>query len=99
MRLSLRSLIAVASLGVATLAFPMPAHAAEPPKPDHAAPAAPAAAGSNVEILVLHATNGDKGIDPRIGNMPELAQAPFSSYKSYALLRKVRLPLKVGEAK
>jgi len=48
----------------------------------------------DAEVLVLHATNGDKGIDPRIGKMPQLGQPPFSSYKSYELLKKVKLPLK-----
>ena len=30
------------------------------------------------EVTVLHATHGKKGIDPRIGAMPELAKPPFS---------------------
>jgi hypothetical protein len=47
----------------------------------------------DAEVLVLHATNGDKGIDPRIGDMPELKRPPFSSYNSYELLQKVRHPL------
>jgi hypothetical protein len=45
------------------------------------------------EVMVLHATNSGKGIDERIGNMPELKKPPFSSYDSYALLSKTRLPL------
>lgn len=45
------------------------------------------------EVLVLHATSGDKGIDPRIGDMPELKKPPFSSYKSYELLQKIKNPL------
>lgn len=45
------------------------------------------------EITVLHATQGKKGIDPRIGAMPELEKPPFSSYDSYALLDRTRLPL------
>ncbi len=45
------------------------------------------------EVMVLHATNKKKGIDPRIGNMPELKKPPFSSYDSYELLTKTRLPL------
>ena len=59
--------------------------------PEQKAPA-PAPA-YNAEVLVLHATNGDKGIDPRIGDMPELKRPPFSSYKSYELLQKVQHPL------
>ncbi|HVU03743.1 MAG TPA: hypothetical protein VHE30_18420 [Polyangiaceae bacterium] len=72
---------------------------ANPPKaaPSAAPPAAPAS--YSAEVLVLHATNGDKGIDPRIGEMPELKQPPFSSYKSYELLSKVKLPLKKDDPK
>jgi len=44
------------------------------------------------EVTVLHATNAGKGIDPRIGEMPELSRAPFSAYDSYALLDRARLP-------
>jgi hypothetical protein len=64
-----------------------------------AAPAPPAATAYSVEVLVLHATNTDKGIDPRIGDMPELRQPPFSSYKSYELLQKVKLPLNLNDPK
>ncbi len=52
-----------------------------------------------VEVTVLHATNSKKGIDQRIGDMPELKKPPFSSYDSYELLSKVRLPLSKGESK
>jgi hypothetical protein len=45
------------------------------------------------EVMVLHATNSGKGIDERIGNMPELKKPPFSSYDSYELLSNTRLPL------
>jgi hypothetical protein len=45
------------------------------------------------EVLVLHATNTQRGIDPRIGAMPELKKPPFSSYDSYELLDRARLPL------
>jgi hypothetical protein len=46
------------------------------------------------EVLILHATNDKKGIDPRIGKLPELAKAPFSTYDSYELVDRARLPLK-----
>jgi hypothetical protein len=42
----------------------------------------------------LHATNDKKGIDPRIGKLPELGKAPFSTYDSYELVDRARLPLK-----
>jgi hypothetical protein len=45
------------------------------------------------EISVLHATNDKKGIDERIGEMPELKNPPFSAYDSYTLLDRQRLPL------
>jgi hypothetical protein len=51
------------------------------------------------EILVLHATNEKKGIDRRIGEMPELTKPPFSSYDSYALVDRGRLPLEKGVPK
>lgn len=65
----------------------------KPDKPPAEKAQPPAAATYNAEVLVLHATNGDKGIDARIGDMPELKRPPFSSYKSYELLQKVRHPL------
>lgn len=46
------------------------------------------------EVLILHATNSRKGIDERIGKMPELKRPPFSAYDSYALLSKERISLK-----
>jgi hypothetical protein len=52
-----------------------------------------------LELMVLHATNSKKGIDKRIGDMPELAEPPFSSYDSYELLAKKVIPLKVGDEK
>ena len=51
------------------------------------------------EVLVLHATNSKKGIDKRIGDMPELKKPPFSSYDSYALLAKHKLPLSKDDPK
>ena len=50
------------------------------------------------EVLILHATNDKKGIDPRIGKLPELSKSPFSNYDSYQLLDRGRLPLKKEEA-
>lgn len=45
------------------------------------------------EVLVLHATNDGKGIDPAIGDLPQLKQPPFSSYDSYKLLERGKLDL------
>jgi len=51
----------------------------------------------STEVLVLHATNTGKGIDKRIGEMPQLQKPPFSSYDSYELLQKKTLPLVKGK--
>jgi hypothetical protein len=51
------------------------------------------------EITVLHATNdadAGPGIDPRIGSLPQLAKPPFSSYASYRLLSRTRLPIEAA---
>jgi hypothetical protein len=82
--------------GKTTLAIPAtrgsgaPAASAHPdPDPDQSLAA---------EVLILHATNEKKGIDPRIGTLPELGKAPFSNYDSYRVLDRVRLPLKKAPA-
>jgi hypothetical protein len=46
------------------------------------------------EIMIMHATNEGKGIDPGIGDLPELKKPPFSSYDTYKLLEKPKLTLK-----
>lgn len=60
---------------------------------------APAASAFHAEVSVLHATNSKKGIDQRIGDMPELRKPPFSAYDSYELLGKTQLPLERDTAK
>jgi len=93
--MSLLSLRAVAlGIGIA-LACPAAALAQTPPNPPAQAPAVQPV---NVEIIVLHATNEGTGIDPKIGKMPELGQPPFSSYNSYKLLDRSKLPLTKGNA-
>jgi hypothetical protein len=52
-----------------------------------------------LELVVLHATNEKKGIDARVRGLGELTRPPFSSYDSYALLERVRLPLEARSAK
>jgi hypothetical protein len=54
----------------------------------------PAEQAFHAEVLILHATNEQKGIDPRIGKLPELGKSPFSNYDSYQVLDRARLPLK-----
>ena len=58
---------------------------------------APAAAAVNMEVIVLHATNDNSGIDPNIGKIPELSKPPFSSYNSYKLLKRPKISVKKGE--
>ena len=60
---------------------------------DDKTPNGPHDAAVRSEILILHATNGGGGIDPKLGKMPELAKPPFSAYSSYKLLERVTLPL------
>jgi hypothetical protein len=61
-------------------------------------PAVLAAPSIPSEVMVLHATNNESGIDPRIGKMPALSKPPFSSYNSYKLLSRTSLPLPRGQA-
>ena len=69
-----------------------------PGKPPAAASSKPQVEDSfAAEVLILHATKDKKGIDPRIGRLPELGKAPFSSYDSYELIDRARLPLKKGD--
>jgi hypothetical protein len=67
-----------------------------PPAPSIAPPVPHKVAVESLsaEVLILHATNEKKGIDARIGNLPELGKAPFSDYDSYQVLDRARLPLK-----
>jgi len=92
--------LALCSL-VAALTLPAHAgseHATKAPSAGSAAPPPSARPGAEqppvAEVLILHATNEQKGIDPRIGKLPELGKSPFSNYDSYQVLDRVRLPLK-----
>ena len=50
------------------------------------------------EVMVLLASNDGKGIDPSIGNMPQLKRPPLSAYNSYKLLKRGRLTLTDAKA-
>lgn len=63
---------------------------------DPAEPAQNKPASVTAELLILHATNQGKGIDPRVGNMPELTKPPFSAYNSYQLLDQTKLTIQRG---
>jgi hypothetical protein len=49
-----------------------------------------------LEVSVLHATRDKKPRDPRVGDVPELKEAPFSSYESYELVSRSQLSLLKG---
>jgi hypothetical protein len=70
---------------------------AEPPASAQPKAPPPPEAAYGAEVMVLHATHAKKGVDPRIGDLPELKDSPFSFYESYELLTKARLPLKKNE--
>jgi len=86
------TLLMVAAGGTAQAQKKPPARAAAPKKDAQANPFI-------ADVMVLHATNGKKGIDKRIGDLPELKKPPFSSYDSYQLLKRAKLPLQKGEPK
>ena len=62
------------------------------------APAPVVPAAISAEIITLHATNDNTGIDPKIGKMPELSKPPFSSYNSYKLLDRSNHSLGKGKS-
>ncbi len=83
------------SMGDTPLAEWWPGGTASPAQSPTPAPA-PAAISS--EVMILHATNDNSGIDPNIGNIPALSKPPFSSYNSYKLLDRTTMPLTRGVA-
>ena len=99
-----RAAVALFSLG-AVLTLPAYAGSGQQhPSPSASASSAPVVPHKQeavqpllAEVLILHATNEKKGIDPRIGKLPELSKAPFSTYDSYDVLDRARLPLKKDE--
>jgi len=59
---------------------------------------APVPAAISADVIILHATNDNSGIDPKIGKMPELSKPPFSSYNSYKLLDHSKNSLAKGKS-
>ena len=96
--LALCSLVTVLTLPAYAGGGHAPAGAASGPPAGSGTPAPSARPGAEqpllTEVLILHATNEQKGIDPRIGKLPELGKPPFSNYDSYQVLDRARLPLK-----
>ena len=89
--------LALAQLAPSVQAEPAPPAKAPSQKADAAKPAAPAT--HRAVVLVLHASNAGRGIDKRIGRMPQLDKPPFSSFDTYRLLMRRRLPLSKASAK
>ncbi len=75
---------------------PKPPPSASPPGPSASAQPAPAPkpapASISADVMILHGTNNNTGIDPKLGKMPALSKPPFSSYNSYTLLAHPALP-------
>lgn len=94
-----RRLATFGALAVAVSAIALPC-AARPPvtrePPDARASDTSERAEPSLELWVLHATHTKRGIDARLRDLPELKKPPFSSFDSYALLERVRLPLARG---
>ena len=93
---ALATTLALALLAPAAQAEPDPP--GKPPAKAEAPKPVPPATHRAV-VLVLHATNSGRGIDKRIGKMPELEKPPFSSFDSYRLLMRRRLPLSKSAAR
>lgn len=78
---------------IATIVFALMATTvASPTLAADPAPAVPltdeSAASATAEVIILHGTNSGEGIDPKIGDLPQLKEPPFSSYDSYKLLER-----------
>lgn len=98
MRLRFPTVVALAGLWL------LGAPAGAQPAPSNGAlrPPAPAVASHSVDVMVVHATRAKTPlerpeIDPRIGDLPQLRQEPFSLYDRFSLLGRERLPLRKAE--
>jgi len=96
MRLPLFASIVAAGMALVSGLVPGALSASVASAQEAAAPATKDAISA--EFVVLHATNDGKGIDPKIGKMPELSKPPFSSYNSYQLLDRSKQSFSKGNA-
>ena len=79
----------IAAITFALMATAMtPLAAAESPVEGAAPLADEDPAQATAEVIILHGTNSGEGIDPKIGDLPQLKEPPFSSYDSYKLLER-----------
>jgi hypothetical protein len=60
--------------------------------------AKPAPTSISADLWILHGTNDNSGIDPKLGKMPALSKPPFSSYNSYKLIGQAKQSLAKGTA-
>ncbi|MBI4705291.1 MAG: hypothetical protein HY744_29645 [Deltaproteobacteria bacterium] len=91
---ALAAALALGLLGSAAAAQPTA------PPPPSAAPRAPAPAAARADVMVLHASNtAPEGIDPKIGDLPQLRRPPFSFYKRYELIQRLGAALGAPAAK
>lgn len=95
-RLAVFSVLAISLIGLRhSSAQPAPttsasASASAPPAPS------PVVSAVDAEILILHANNSGRGIDPKVRDLPQLKKPPFSSYNSYRVLGQSRVSLPLG---
>lgn len=75
-------LLTTSLIPTAVAADRAPSFVAAAPASDDPVPEAKA------EVIILHGTNSGEGIDPKIGDLPQLKEPPFSSYDSYKLLER-----------
>ncbi len=67
-------------------------------RPEQQQPAPKPVTSISADVIVLHGTNDNSGIDPKIGKMPALSKPPFSSYNSYKLLDGTKLQIEKGKS-
>jgi len=84
----------IAALALVMAATPSTASATAPADDTVAQPMQdpPEQTKALASVIVLYAHNGGGGIDPRIGDMPQLKQPPFSAYDTYELLERADVP-------
>ena len=51
------------------------------------------AAGTQIEVLVIDASNGDAGLDPGLATLSQLRRAPFSMFTAMRLVSRSTLAL------
>jgi len=96
--ISRRALLAAAVVGLVPVATGARADPGPGERGPVQQPRPPAPASIASEVLLLHATNDNTGIDPRIGRIPALGKPPFTAYNSYRLVARTPVPLARGRA-